>query len=295
MAMPVIKGVKTASERFPGAVDTYCIEALMQDGKALQAGTSHFLGQNFAKAFECTFQNENNEPEYVWATSWGVSTRLIGALIMTHGDDQGVIMPPKLAPTQVAIVPITRKNADNAAVLDAARTMRDALAAAGYRVTLDDRDQYRPGWKFAQYEVEGVPVRLAVGPRDVENGTAELARRDSGEKQSVSQREIVAAVRTALHEVQQGLYDRALAYREAHTRVAESYDAFREQIEEGGFVLMHWDGTAETEARVKEETKATIRCVPFPGQFPGVDTEAPGTDPVSGAPSERLVVYARAY
>ena len=295
MAMPVVKGVKTASERFPGAVDTYCIEALMQDGKALQAGTSHFLGQNFAKAFECTFQNADNEAEYVWATSWGVSTRLVGALIMTHGDDRGIVMPPKLAPVQVAIVPILKKNGDNEAVLDAAQEIHESLTGAGYRVVLDDRDQYRPGWKFAQYEVEGVPVRLAVGPRDVKNGTAEMARRDTGEKRSVSAREIVPAVREALHDIQQALYDQAYARRRESTRVVESYDAFREAIEEGGFVLMHWDGTAETEARVKDETKATIRCVPFPGQFPGVDTEAPGTDPVSGAPAERMVVYARAY
>ena len=295
MAMPVIKGVKTASERFPGAVDTYCIEALMQDGKALQAGTSHFLGQNFAKAFDCTFQNQDNEPEHVWATSWGVSTRLVGALIMTHGDDQGVTMPPKLAPVQVAIVPITRKNKDNTAVMDAATGMRDALVEAGIRAIVDDRDQYRPGWKFAQYEVEGVPVRLAVGPRDVENGAAELARRDTGDKESVSQREIVSSVRRVLHEVQQELFDRARALRKENTAVVDSYDDFKTQIEAGGFVLMHWDGTAETEARVKAETKATIRCVPFPGQFPGVDTEEAGTDPVSGQPSTGRVVYARAY
>ena len=293
MAMPVLKGVKTAAERFPGAVDTYCIEALMQDGKALQAGTSHFLGQNFARAFDCTFQNENNESEYVWATSWGVSTRLIGALIMTHGDDAGVIMPPRLAPTQVAIIPITRKNGDNEAVLDAATDMRDALADAGFRVVLDDRDQYRPGWKFAQYEVEGVPVRLAVGPRDVENGAAELARRDTGDKQSVSQRDIVASVRAALHEVQAGLYQRALAHRNDNTHLVDTYERFQEVVEAGGFAVMHWDGTAETEARVKEETKATIRCVPFPGQIDG--TDEPGTDPVSGQPAAGRVVYARAY
>ena len=293
MAMPVLKGVKTAAERFPGAVDTYCIEALMQDGKALQAGTSHFLGQNFAKAFDCTFQNQDNQPEHVWATSWGVSTRLIGALIMTHGDDQGVVMPPKLAPVQVAIVPITRKNGDNEAVLTAAAEMRDALQGAGFRVVLDDRDQYRPGWKFAQYEVEGVPVRLAVGPRDVENGAAELARRDTGEKSTVSQREIVQNVRTALHEVQAGLFDRARAYREANTHLVDDYDRFKEVLDAGGFAVMHWDGTAETEARIKEETKATIRCIPFPGQIDG--TEEPGTDPVSGQPAEGRVVYAKAY
>ncbi|WP_412061902.1 proline--tRNA ligase [Rubrivirga sp. IMCC45206] len=295
MAMPVLKGVKTASERFPGAVDTYCIEALMQDGKALQAGTSHFLGQNFAKAFDCTFQNEDNEQEYVWATSWGVSTRLIGALIMTHGDDDGVVMPPRLAPVQVAIVPITRKNKDNTAVMDAATGMRDALMAAGIRVVLDDRDQYRPGWKFAQYEVEGVPVRLAIGPRDAENGTVEVARRDGGEKETVGRDGIVETVRAALDAVQAGLYERALAHRTANTFVADDYDAFKTQVETGGFVLMHWDGTAETEARIKDETKATIRCVPFPGQFDGVDTEAPGIDPVSGAPSAGRVVFARSY
>lgn len=293
MAMPVLKGVKTAAERFPGAVDTYCIEALMQDGKALQAGTSHFLGQNFAKAFDCTFQNQDNQPEHVWATSWGVSTRLIGALIMTHGDDQGVVMPPKLAPVQVAIVPITRKNGDNEAVLNAAAEMRDALQGAGFRVVLDDRDQYRPGWKFAQYEVEGVPVRLAVGPRDVENGAAELARRDTGEKSTVSQREIVQNVRTALHEVQAGLFDRALNHRTENTHLVDDYDRFKEVVDDGGFAVMHWDGTAETEAKIKEETKATIRCIPFPGQIDG--TDEPGPDPVSGQPAEGRVVYAKAY
>ncbi|GAB5535524.1 MAG: proline--tRNA ligase [Rubricoccaceae bacterium] len=293
MAMPVLKGVKTAAERFPGAVDTYCIEALMQDGKALQAGTSHFLGQNFAKAFDCTFQNQDNEPEHVWATSWGVSTRLIGALIMTHGDDQGVVMPPKLAPVQVAIVPITRKNGDNEAVLTAAAEMRDALRNAGFRAILDDRDQYRPGWKFAQYEVEGVPVRLAIGPRDVENGATELARRDTGEKTTVSQREIVQHVRTALHDVQAGLFDRALAYRTENTHLVDDYDRFKEVVDGGGFAVMHWDGTAETEAKIKEETKATIRCIPFSGQIDG--TDEPGTDPVSGQPAKGRVVYAKAY
>ncbi len=292
MAMPVIRGVKTASERFPGAVDTYCIEALMQDGKALQAGTSHFLGQNFAKAFNCTFQNENNEQEYVWATSWGVSTRLIGALIMTHGDDQGVVLPPKLAPIQVAIVPILRKEG-NEAVLEAGRRMAEALRAAGLRVVFDERDQYRPGWKFAEYEAQGVPVRLAVGPRDLENGVVELARRDTGETQSVLLDGLADTVRETLDAVQRGLFDRARAFREAHTHVVDSYDAFKAQIEEGGFVLMHWDGTAETEATIKEETKATIRCIPFPGQLDG--TAEAGTDPVSGRPSEGRVVFARAY
>ena len=292
MAMPVLKGVKTASERFPGAVDTYCIEALMQDGKALQAGTSHFLGQNFAKAFDCTFQNQDNEQEHVWATSWGVSTRLIGALIMTHGDDQGVVLPPRLAPIQVAVVPILRKDG-NEAVLDAGHRIAETLRGAGLRVVFDDRDQYRPGWKFNEYEVQGVPLRLAIGPRDVENGVVELSRRDAEGKESVPLDGLAETVQARLDAVQQGLYDRALAFRQANTHTVDSYDAFKAQIEAGGFVLMHWDGTAETEARVKEETKATIRCLPFPGQLEG--TEEAGTDPVSGKPAERRVVYARAY
>ena len=291
MAMPVIRGVKTASERFPGAVDTYCIEALMQDGKALQAGTSHFLGQNFAKAFECTFQNKDNESEYVWATSWGVSTRLIGALIMTHGDDKGVVMPPKLAPNQVAIVPITGK--DSAPVLEAAQRIERELAAAGLRVTLDARDQYRPGYKFAEFEAQGVPVRLAIGGRDVENGTIEMARRDSGEKVTVPQDGIAQAVREALDAVQTGLYDAALQRRLDGTVHVETNADFRAAIEAGGFVVAPWDGSAETEARIKEETKATIRCIPFAGQIEG--TEEPGTDPVSGRPAPSRVVYARAY
>ncbi len=291
MAMPVLKGVKTESERFPGAVDTYCIEALMQDGKALQAGTSHFLGQNFAKAFDCTFQNKDGQVEHVWATSWGVSTRLIGALIMTHGDDAGIIVPPRLAPVQVTIVPITGK--DGAAVLDAAEALRRELDDAGVRVHLDAREQYRPGYKFAEAEVQGVPVRLALGPRDVENGTVELVRRDDGAKQSVGRDGIVAAVRAALDAVQSGLYDRAAAFRASHTHHVETYDEMKEALDAGGFVIAPWDETAETEARVKDETKATIRCLPFPGQIEG--TEEPGTDPVSGKPAARRAVYARSY
>ena len=293
MAMPVIRGLKTAAERFAGAVDTYCIEALMQDGKSLQAGTSHFLGQNFAKAFDCTFQNRNNEQEYVWATSWGVSTRLIGALVMTHGDDKGIVLPPKLAPTQVVLVPILRKDG-NEAVLEAAREIEQMLKDAGIRVFLDDREQYRPGWKFTEYEVQGVPIRLALGPRDLENGVVELVRRDSGEKQSVATEGLAETIRKTLDAVQQGLFDRAKAFREAHTNAADDYETFQRIIEEeGGFVLMHWDGTAETEARIKEETKATIRCLPFPGQFES--TEEPGVDPVSGQPSQGRVVFASAY
>ena len=291
MGMPVVQGVKTASERFPGAVDTYCIEALMQDGKALQAGTSHFLGQNFAKAFDCTFQNKDNEPEYVWATSWGASTRLIGALIMTHGDDKGVVMPPRLAPVQVAIVPITGK--DGTAVLEAARRVEAELRDAGIRVTLDARDQYRPGYKFAEFEAQGVPVRLAIGGRDVENGTVEMARRDTGDKVTIPQAGVAQAVRETLDAVQQGLFDAASARLVAGTVHAETDADFRAAIEAGGFVVAPWDGTDETEARVKEETKATIRCIPFPGQIDG--TEEPGTDPVSGRPAASRVVYARAY
>jgi len=293
MAMPVIRGVKTPAERFAGAVDTYCIEALMQDGKALQAGTSHFLGQNFAKAFDCVFQNQNNEQEYVWATSWGVSTRLVGALVMTHGDDRGLVLPPRLAPTQVALVPIYRKDEEREAVLEAAGRIERDLAAAGLRVHLDAREQYRPGWKFNEYEVQGVPLRLALGPRDLADGVVELARRDTGEKERVGLDGLAETLRRRLDAVQQALYDRALAFRRANTHVVNDYGRFQEQIEAGGFVLMHWDGTAETEARVKEETKATVRCIPFPGQLEG--TEEAGTDPVSGQPAERRVVYARAY
>ncbi|MCB1739938.1 MAG: proline--tRNA ligase [Gammaproteobacteria bacterium] len=295
MAMPVIQGVKTASERFPGAVDTYCIEALMQDGRALQAGTSHFLGQNFAKAFDCTFQNQDNELEHVWATSWGVSTRLIGALIMTHSDDQGLVLPPRLAPVQVAIVPILKQNGDNESVLTTARQMRASLVDAGIRVVLDDREQYRPGWKFAQYEVEGVPVRLAVGPRDVQNGTVEMARRDTGEKTSIELGILVGTVRQILDGIQADLFEAARQRRDANTHVVDSYDRLEEVAQAGGFALAHWDGTAETEARVKDELKATIRCLPFPGQFDGMNTEEAGIDPVSGAPAERRVVYAKAY
>ncbi len=293
MAMPVIKGVKTEAERFAGAVDTYCIEAMMQDGKALQAGTSHFLGQNFAKAFDCTFQNQNGELEHVWATSWGVSTRLVGALVMTHGDDKGIVLPPKLAPTQVVIVPITRKDG-NEVILEAAEKVRKELADAGIRVFLDDREQHRPGWKFNEYEVQGVPIRLAIGPRDIENNVVELARRDTGEKESVSMDGLAASILDILDNIQQGLFDRAMAFRQTHTSTADDYESFQAFIEEkGGFVLMHWDGTPETEERIKEETKATIRCIPLVGQFEG--TEEPGVDPVSGKPSKGRVVFARSY
>ena len=290
MAVPVIRGTKTASERFAGAVDTLCIEALMQDGKALQAGTSHFLGQNFARAFDVKFQNAQNELEYVWATSWGVSTRLIGALLMTHSDDQGLVLPPRLAPTQVVLVPIFRKDDEKTPVLERAERIVRELREAGVRVKLDAREGYRPGWKFNEYEVQGVPVRLALGPRDVANGTIEVARRDTGTKESLPQDGLAAALVQTLEQVQQGLFDRALAFREANTHRVDTYDAFKEVLDEkGGFVLAHWDGSAETEAQIKEETKATIRCIPFSQEAED------GVDLISGRPSKGRVVFARAY
>ena len=296
MAIPVLRGVKTASERFAGAVETYCIEALMQDGKALQAGTSHFLGQNFAKAFDCTFQNKDNELEHVWATSWGVSTRLIGALIMTHSDDRGLVLPPRLAPTQVVIVPIYRQDDDKARVLEAARRIADELRGAGVRVLLDDSEAQRPGWKFHEYEVQGVPVRLAIGPRDVANGNVELARRDTGEKEIVPQEGLAARLTETLAEIQQGLFDRALAFRQAHTTKVDTYDDFKRVLDEkGGFVLAPWDGTDETEARIKEETKATIRCIPLPEEAEALGAVGTSEDMLTGQPSARYVVFARAY
>jgi len=292
MAVPVIKGLKTASERFAGAEETYCIEAMMQDGKALQAGTSHFLGQNFAKAFNCQFQNKNNEQEYVWATSWGVSTRLIGALIMVHSDDQGLVLPPKLAPTQVVLVPIYRKDEDRDRVLAEARMIIDELIAAGIRAHLDAREAYRPGWKFNEYEVQGVPVRLALGPRDLENGTIELARRDTREKESVSREGLTQRIESVLEDIQQSLFDRARAFRDSKTTSVDSYEDFKTVISEtGGFVLAHWDGTEETETRIKEETKATIRCIPLDP----IDTDDAGVDMISGKASAGRVYFARAY
>ena len=291
MAMPVLQGRKTASERFPGAVDTLCIEAMMQDGKALQSGTSHFLGQNFAKAFDCTFTNENNEQEHVWATSWGVSTRLIGGLIMTHSDDQGLVLPPKLAPHEVVIVPIYFNDEQQATVLDACARIQDELADAGISVKLDDDDTQKPGWKFNEYELRGVPVRLGLGPRDIENDNVELARRDTREKNIVPQDGIAARVADLLDEIQQSLYDRALQRRTDRTRTVDDYDTFKEVIEDdSGFVWAHWDGTEETEARIQEETSATIRLIPFDR----ADDE-PGEDMVTGEPSEGRVLFAKAY
>ena len=289
MAVPVVKGVKSANERFAGALDTYTIEAMMQDGKALQSGTSHFLGQNFAKAFDVQFINKNNELEYVWATSWGVSTRLMGALIMTHSDDNGLVLPPKLAPIQVVIIPIY-KNAEQLQAIDAkANEIADKLRTMGISVKYDNADNKRPGFKFADYELKGVPVRLVMGGRDLENGTVEVMRRDTLEKETMSVENIEQVVKTLLDEIHANIFQKALKYRQEHTITVDSYDEFKEKIEEGGFILAHWDGTTETEERIKEETKATIRCIPFDG-----DT-TPGVCMVTGKPSARRVLFARSY
>ena len=289
MAVPVVKGVKSANERFAGALDTYTIEALMQDGKALQSGTSHFLGQNFAKAFDVQYVDKENNMQYVWATSWGVSTRLMGALIMAHSDDNGLVLPPKLAPIQVVIVPIY-KNAEQLVAIDAkVEGIASKLRSMGISVKYDNADNKRPGFKFADYELKGVPVRLVMGGRDLENNTMEVMRRDTLEKETVSCDGIEEYVVRLLDEIQEGIYRKALAYREEHTVAVDTYDEFKEQIEKGGFVLAHWDGTPETEERIKEETKATIRCIPFEG-----DT-TPGTCMVTGKPSARRVLFARAY
>lgn len=289
MAVPVIKGVKSANERFAGALDTFTIEAMMQDGKALQSGTSHFLGQNFAKAFDVTFMNKDNKPEYVWATSWGVSTRLMGALIMTHSDDNGLVLPPKLAPIQVVIVPIYKDNEQLAAITAKVNPLLDELRARGISVKYDDADNRRPGFKFADYEVKGVPVRLAIGARDLENGTVEIMRRDTLEKETVGFSGIVDEVERLLGDIQENLFKKALAFREKMTFTVDSYDEFKKKIEEGGFILAHWDGTPETEEKIKEETKATIRCIPFDGD------KTPGKCMVTGKPSAQRVIFARSY
>lgn len=289
MAMPVIKGVKTANERFAGAINTYTIEAMMQDGKALQSGTSHNLGQNFAKAFDVTFMNKDNKPEYVWANSWGVSTRLMGALIMTHSDDNGLVLPPHLAPIQVVIVPIYKNNEQLEAISKAVEPIVAELKALGVSVKYDDADNRRPGFKFADYELKGVPVRLAIGARDLENGTVEIMRRDTLEKETVPFEGISRRIVNELEDIQQSLYDRALKLRQEHTYKVDSYDEFKEKIEQGGFFLCHWDGTTETEEKIKEDTKATIRCIPLDGE------EEEGVCMVTGKPSKRRVVIARAY
>ena len=292
MAVPVVKGVKSANERFAGALDTYTIEAMMQDGKALQSGTSHFLGQNFAKAFDVKFLNKENKQEYVWATSWGVSTRLMGALIMTHSDDNGLVLPPKLAPIQVVIVPIY-KNAEMLSQIDAKIAgIVNNLKAMGISVKYDNADNKRPGFKFADYELKGVPVRLVMGGRDLENNTMEVMRRDTLEKQTISCDGIEEYVKNLLEEIQQNIYQKALNHRIANTRKVDSYEEFKQKIEEGGFILAHWDGTPETEERIKEETKATIRCIPFEADE---ESLTPGVCMVTGKPSARRVLFARAY
>ena len=290
MAVPVIKGVKTASERFAGAEDTYCIEALMQDGKALQAGTSHFLGQNFAKAFDVQFLTKENKQEYVWATSWGVSTRLIGALIMAHSDDQGLILPPKIAPFQVVIVPIY-KGEESKAIIDAkVDEIITSLKALGIRVKYDNNDNSRPGWKFAQYELQGVPVRLAMGLRDMENNVVEIARRDTKEKSSVSLDGVANTVAKLLEEIQQNMYNKALTFRNENITVVDNWDDFVKVLDEkGGFISAHWDGTAETEEKIKEQTKATIRCIPMNNK------QEEGKCVLTGNASGQRVLFARAY
>lgn len=289
MAVPVIKGVKSPNERFAGAVDTYTIEAMMQDGKALQSGTSHFLGQNFAKAFDVTYINKENKPEYVWATSWGVSTRLMGALIMTHSDDNGLVLPPHLAPIQVVIVPIYKDAEGLAKISERVEGIVKNLKAKGISVKYDDADNKRPGFKFADYEVKGVPVRLAIGARDLENGTVEVMRRDTLEKETLPLDGIEEKVANLLEDIQKNLLEKARKYREEMTTTADTYEEFKEKIENGGFILAHWDGTPETEEKIKEETKATIRCIPFEG-----DT-TPGVCMVTGNPSARRVIFARSY
>ena len=290
MAVPVIKGLKTESERFAGALETYCIEALMQDGKALQAGTSHFLGQNFAKAFDVKFANKEGKQEYVWATSWGVSTRLMGALIMTHSDDNGLVLPPKLAPDQVVIVPIYRNDEQFDAVSEVASNLMKDLRAKGVRVKFDKRDTHKPGWKFNEYELKGVPLRIAIGPKDLEKGTVEMARRDTLTKEIVETTAVVARVEGLLEEIQDNLFTKAINYRTAHTTQVSSYDEFKKVLnEKGGFISAHWDGTSATEEKIKKETKATIRCIPL-----DTDNEG-GTCIVTGKVSARKVLFAKAY
>jgi len=290
MALPVLKGVKTENERFAGALETYCIEALMQDGKALQAGTSHFLGQNFAKAFDVTFATKEGTREYVWATSWGVSTRLIGALIMAHSDDFGLVLPPKLAPIHVVIVPIYKSLEQLEEISDYVKPLKLKLEAKGLTVKYDNRDEHKPGFKFADYEMKGVPVRLAIGPNDLQNNTVELARRDTLEKYLVAYDDVVDKTDRLMDEIQTNIYKRSVAFREKSTHTVNNYDDFKRILdEEGGFVSAHWDGTPETEELIKQETKATIRCIPL-----NAEIEA-GSCIRSGKPSSRRVIFAKAY
>jgi prolyl-tRNA synthetase len=290
MALPVIKGIKTPNERFAGALDTYCIEALMQDGKALQAGTSHFLGQNFAKAFDVQFLNKENKQEYVWATSWGVSTRLIGALVMAHSDDDGLILPPRIAPFQVVIVPIHKGEEQKAAIDSKVKALIQELKLAGIRVKYDESDNSRPGWKFAEYEKKGVPLRIAIGARDIENNTVEIARRDTKEKMSVAMDGLSVRIINLLQQIQQDMYDKAKTYRDEHITIANSWDDFVQLLnEKGGFISAHWDGTPETEEKIKEQTRATIRCIPLDAK------EEEGKCILTGKPSKKRVLFAQAY
>ena len=289
MAVPVVVGLKSANERFAGAVETYCIEALMQDGKALQAGTSHFLGQNFAKAFDVTFSNKEGKQEYVWASSWGVSTRLMGALIMSHSDDNGLVLPPKLAPIQVVIVPIYKGAEQLEAISKRLEPIISELKKRGISVKFDDNDTKKPGWKFAEYELKGVPVRLALGSRDLENGTIEVARRDTLTKETYSIDGIEDHIEQLLEDIQKNIYQKALDFRAKTTKTVDTYEEFKVAIEEGGFILAHWDGTPETEEKIKAETKATIRCIPLQGD------NTPGVCMVTGKPSSQRVLFARAY
>ncbi|HEY9258092.1 proline--tRNA ligase [Chitinophaga sp.] len=290
MAVPVVRGIKTASERFAGAVETYCVEAMMQDGKALQAGTSHFLGQNFAKAFDVQFSNKENKLDYVWATSWGVSTRLIGALIMVHSDDEGLVMPPKIAPIQVVIVPIYKGPDQKAGLDEKVNVIVKELRSAGISVKYDDSDNNRPGWKFAEYEMKGVPVRIAIGARDLENNVAEVTRRDTKEKMSLSLDGLPARIQELLEEIQLNLFNKAKAYRDSHITRVDTFEEFEKVLEEkGGFIAAHWDGTAETEEKIKDRTKATIRCIPLD------NPQEAGTCILTGKPSKERVLFARAY
>ncbi len=290
MAMPVVKGVKSESERFAGALETYCIEALMQDGKALQAGTSHFLGQNFAKAFDVKFQPKEGKQEYVWATSWGVSTRLMGALVMTHSDDKGLVLPPNLAPWQVVIVPIHRNDEQLEQINEKANELMSALRAKGVSVKYDNRTSFKPGWKFNEYEMKGVPVRIAIGPKDLENGTVEVARRDLLEKQIMAMGDVESAVPALLEEIQENLFSTALNYRDEHITEVDDFERFKELLDtKTGFLSCHWDGTIETEEKIKNLTKATIRCIPLDAK------EEQGKCILTGAPSSKRVLFAKAY
>jgi len=295
MALPILRGVKTDNEKFAGAIDTYTIEALMQDGKALQGGTSHFLGQNFAKAFDVKFLNNEGKLDYVWATSWGVTTRLIGALIMAHSDDNGLVLPPKLAPIHVVIVPIHKNEEQLTKISEVANRIKTMLEDKGLTVKYDNRDTHKPGWKFAEYEMKGVPLRLAIGPRDLENNTVEAARRDTLKKEIVSVENINDYVQSVLSDIQKNMYDKALRFREENTYKTDSWEEFKEIMEnKGGFVYAHWDGTSETEIKIKEETKATIRCIPLESEEEGEEEEE-GICIYSGKPSKRRVVFAVAY